>query len=60
MGQHAQLDLAVVRGKDQPVLLAWDKGLTDLTTLFQTNRDILQVRVSARQTTRLGQRLIET
>ena len=55
MGQDAQFDLWIVRTQQDTVFLFWDKGLTNKTTLFQTDRNVLQVGIHTGQTACLRQ-----
>jgi hypothetical protein len=55
MGEHAQLDLAVV-GRDQLVALLGDEGLADLAAFLGADRDVLQVRVGGGQPPGRGRR----
>ena len=48
MGEHAQLDLAVV-GRDQLVPGVGDEGGADLAALLGADRDVLQVRLGRGQ-----------
>ena len=48
MGEHAQLDLAVV-GRDQLVALVGDEGGADLAAFRGADRDVLQVRLGRGQ-----------
>ena len=55
MGEHAQLDLAVVGG-DQLVALVGHEGLADGAALGRAHRDVLQIRLERRQPPRGGGR----
>ena len=59
VGQHAQLDLRIVRRDEFPPRLTSRKRRAYLATLVGTNRDVLQVGVATTQPARRGDNLIE-
>ena len=56
--QHAQLDLAVVGGKQQPARRR-DKGAADLPADLGANRNVLQIGVAAADAAGGGARLVK-
>ena len=58
MCQHTQLNLRIVR-IDKYIPFFWHKNLSDQTTKFHTDRDILQIRLCAADTPCCCNRLIK-
>ena len=59
MRQHAQLDLRVVRGDQQPVRRACDEGAADPPSERRADRDVLEIRAAAREPSGGGNGLVE-
>ncbi|MPN38333.1 hypothetical protein SDC9_185857 [bioreactor metagenome] len=57
--QHAQLNLRVIRGEDQAVLIMRDKGFAQFAAHFVSNRNILQIRFGGGQSACHRQRLLK-
>ena len=58
MREDAQLDLRVV-GRDQPIAGLGDEGAADLAANLGADRDVLEVRIAARQPAGCRNRLVE-